>query len=166
MGTNSSINTAECGVPQGSILGPLLFLIYINDIQKVTNLSLLSFADDTTVYISGSNRHTLFKDVTEEIALLHDWFCANKLSLNIGKTNYSLFGPSQSTQNMADMQLILNGSEISAKMSRAIFCINRVKNVLPFEALKSLYYSLVHSHIIYGIQIWGNSTSANKIFTM
>jgi hypothetical protein len=73
----------------------LLFLIYINDIKQSTKLQLLSFADDTTVYLSDPDSTNLMKEADAEINLLFDWLCANKLSLNICKTKYSLFGPNQ-----------------------------------------------------------------------
>ena len=191
--TNSQYKDVKCGVPQGSILGTLLFLIYINDIKHSTKLQLLSFADDTTVYLSDPDSTNLMKEADAEINLLFDWLCANKLSLNIGKTKYSLFGPNQALKNVNGSQITLKGEQItrakdpikflgihideqlswkchikklSSKISRAIFCINRVKNILPFDALKSLYYSLVHSHILYGIQAWGNSPNINTIFKL
>ena len=77
-----------CGVPQGSILGPLLFLLYVNDIHQACESSILSLADDTTLYISDHNLISLFGKVNEEINKLYKWFCANKLSLNANKTKY------------------------------------------------------------------------------
>ena len=95
-GFKSDLCDLSCGVPQGSILGPLLFLIYINDVMNSTSLKLLSFADDTTIYASSNNINdtlTIINNINE-MTKLYEWLCVNKLSINISKTNYSLFGPS------------------------------------------------------------------------
>ena len=94
--TSQHIN---CGVPQGSILGPLLFLIYINDIKNSTELTLLCFADDTTVSFSSSHPETLYDTMNTQLELLNQWFGANKLSLNVKKTKYIIFKPSIGSQN-------------------------------------------------------------------
>ena len=83
-----------CGAPQGSILGSLLFLIYANDYLKCSgNLSSAMFADDTSLFISGINVDDLFSDMKCELNKTSLWFKANKLSLNLTKTKYSLFHP-------------------------------------------------------------------------
>ena len=80
------------GVPQGSILGPLLFLIYVNDLPNATNiLDPIMFADDTNLFYSHHDIKTLFSTVNEELEKLGDWFTANRLSLNIKKTKYTFF---------------------------------------------------------------------------
>ena len=93
--SKSSHKYLTTGVPQGSILGPILFLIYINDIKNCTNkLNVLSYADDTTVYLSGPNTNEMIDIMNAELKKLYDWLCANRLSLNIKKTNCCIFGPS------------------------------------------------------------------------
>jgi len=92
-GISSSYKNILCGVPQGSILGPLLFIIYINDIQNCTNiLHFILFADDTNVIASDKNWENLEKKLNGELCRLTEWFIANKLSLNVKKTNYLMFG--------------------------------------------------------------------------
>ena len=81
------------GVPQGSIFGPVLFLVYINDIYKCSTINLLCFADDTTAYMSGPNVKELIAEVNVQLKKLYDWLCCNKLSLNVNITYYTLFRP-------------------------------------------------------------------------
>ena len=92
MVSNSDTRTVECGVPQGSVLGPLLFIIYTNDLPNCLNITkAILFADDTPVYMTANNMKHLYTIVNHELDNLTDWFRANKLSLNISKSNYMLF---------------------------------------------------------------------------
>ena len=182
------------GVPQGSILGPLLFLLYINDVSSCTTLKLVSFADDTTIYSSGLINDTMINNFNKELGKIHLWLCENKLLLNIKKTKFMVFGPATSRNN-CDIHIAIDGmnitrvgeqftensikflgiildeqlswkyhiKHISAKISKTLFAINLVKNSLPHGALRTLYHALIQSHISYGLQIWGNATSATKI---
>jgi len=80
------------GVPQGSILGPLFFLIYVNDFKNcLTKSKALMFADDTTIWTSHKSVSTLFQDMQLEICTIDKWLVANKLSININKTKFMLF---------------------------------------------------------------------------
>ena len=88
----TTFENITCGVPQGSILGPLLFLLYINDLPKVSNILYpIMFADDTNLFYSHHNIEELFTTVNKELQKLGDWFTSNKLSLNIKKTKYTFF---------------------------------------------------------------------------
>ncbi len=82
----------SCGVPQGSIRGPLLFLIYINDLSQVSNKHFaVLFADDSNMFITGKNILELAKSMNEELQKVSQWLKTNKLSLNIPKTHYMVF---------------------------------------------------------------------------
>ena len=96
-GINSSNLSITCGVPQGSILGPLLFIIYINDMHNAIKFSKVHhFADDTNLLFSHKNLKILRKRVNMDLKLLFDWLCANRLSLNVGKTEFVIFRPARS----------------------------------------------------------------------
>lgn len=84
----------KCGVPQGSILGPLLFLIYVNDFYKASNLlNEIMFADDTNLFLTHKNLNILFNSMNTELQEISSWFKSNKLSLNIDKTKWTIFHP-------------------------------------------------------------------------
>ena len=105
----SSLRDIKCGVPQGSILGPLLYLIYVNDIGKSSNFDILSFADDTTLYMSHRDLNTLYINANTAINELYDWFCANKLALNANKTKYIVINPKRSGCNFTDLKIKIAG---------------------------------------------------------
>ena len=88
----SSLLSITCGVPQGSILGPLLFLLYVNDLYMASNvIKPIMFADDTNLFFSHKNIKELFKTMNQELIKIQQWFNANKLSLTIKKIKYSFF---------------------------------------------------------------------------
>jgi hypothetical protein len=77
--SKSMLCSIKCEVPQGSILGPLLYLIYVNDIPCSTHSNILSFADDTSLYLRNSNFTELFREANVSMNSLYEWFCANQL---------------------------------------------------------------------------------------
>ena len=185
---NSQTGLIDCGVPQGSVLGPLLFIIYTNDLHTCLESSKgILFADDTTVYITGPNRNQLFSHMKNDIASLITWFQANKLSLNLSKTNYMLFTPpklqlddqydpevcnlvfgSDSILEVSsfkflgihlDSQLTWSAqfSHLRSKLSSSNYILNSVKKILPRDCMKLVYYSTFQSHLNYGLLLWGPS---------
>ena len=82
----------QCGVPQGSILGPLLFLLYINNLSAVCCLNIM-FADDTNMFVAGNDINAVCSQLNDDLGLVQEWLACNKLSLNVKKTHYMVFTP-------------------------------------------------------------------------
>ena len=192
-GYDSHTLDIDCGVPQGSVLGPLLFIIYSNDLPKSIKSSSILFADDTTVYLTGKDKTKLFFDMKNDLVNLIDWFRANKLSLNISKTNYVLFTPKRikiESDITSENPVLQFGTEIieqksfvkflgllidenldwtqhckqiMSKLASALYMLNSVKHFIPIEARKLLYHSLFYSHLTHGILLWG--PHANSWYT-
>ena len=182
-GTDSKLTCSTIGVPQGSVLGPLLFIIYTNDLPKCLKKSkCILFADDTTVYLTGENIKSLHKIMNNELQALSNWFKVNKLSLNTGKTTYLLFSGGRKRADSPDKLFIgmneLKRSEMTKflgivideklsweaqisschkKVSSGVYALNTAKNYLSRTGLRSLYYSLVHSYLTYGVMLWGSA---------
>ena len=87
-----------CGVPQGSVLGPLLFLLCINDLPNISNqFEFFLFADDTNIYFESNNLDKIQDFMNNGLKLLREWLIANRLALNVSKTNFTIFFPPQKT---------------------------------------------------------------------
>jgi len=192
----SRLTTILCGVPQGSILGPLLFLIYINDITKCSdNLLMYLFADDTTVFITSVNYPNLIASMNNELTHLTEWLNANLLSLNIKKTNYIIFtGPRKLIHDDPTLVILVNNMPIKRvsqvkflgiiidehltwqphillvknKIAKIIGVIKRLRNTLPINTLRTLYNALVLPHLNYGAIVWagGYATPLLKLLAL
>ena len=174
----TSLVSIRCGFPQGSILGPLLFLIYINNLKNVcTHTMPIFFADDSNLFQNGKNLEDIEMKINSELTEIAEWLKVNKLTLNINKTLCMLFSKKH---NHADISIKLEDklinrvsetkflgviiddklnwkahiSYISGKICRAIGVIIKARN-LGKEALLSLYYTLIFPYLTYCNQVWG-----------
>jgi hypothetical protein len=183
---SSSMKSINYGVPQGSILGPLLFILYINDIVNCSSvLKFVLFADDTNLFHSDMNVWDLMSTLNCELMKLSNWFKANKLSLNISKTNYIIFGRKKIAQSATPLQLCIDGkilervestkflgvmidgklnwskhiNHVSLKISKSLGIIGRLRNALPLHVLLTLYYTLIFPYLSYCNIIWGYASA-------
>ena len=110
--SRSSILKMLCGIPQGTVLGPLLFIIFINDLPNATELFTLLFADDTTFQLEGDNVHNLIIRANLELLKAQEWFTSNKLTLNAKKTKLILFSPKGLKPQTLSPNLVLGGVDV------------------------------------------------------
>ena len=182
----SSLRTVTCGaceVPQPYALGPLLFLLYVNDLPPSSNFETTLFADDTLLQLSDCNIKKLEKRVNNELNKINVWLRNNKISLNIFKTNHMLIDNyiNASTNKHFEIKLqqnVLNRvrnvkylgmliddglnwephiKQLSRQISKSSAIIYRLHNFVDTETLKLLYYSLIYSRVPYGIILWGTA---------
>ena len=177
-------------------MGPLLFLIYVNDLPSITDLNIIQYADDTCViipfkYTSDNNRlQILTKTINDQLNVLYLWLAANKLSLNITKTKYTLFHYKQKkigiepnieinhtslshVNHYKFLGIFIDNSlswdvhinHISVKLSKTIGLMSKLKIFFPKHILLNIYNSLVLSHINYGITCWSFG-QCNRIETL
>jgi hypothetical protein len=154
--TKSDIEFMNCGVPQGSILGPLLYLIYVNDISKSTNAHILSFADDTSLIISDTDISTLYQRANVEMNNLFEWFCANGLSLNKNKTKYMVFKGGTKNLDFNILDISVGGTHLEQIGSQFQEKTTKFLGVFLDETL-SWKYHLIYvknkiSRALYGIK--------------
>ena len=166
------------GVPQGSVLGPILFLIYINDLHKSIKYSTTyHFADDTNLLHISKDYKTLQRKVNYDLFSLHKWLTANKISLNEAKTeliyfrksgsaptlNIKLHGktlvPTKSVKYLGIyLDEFLSGdaqcSELIKKLNRANGMLAKARHYVPNLELKNIYHAIFSSHTLYGSQVW------------
>ena len=209
-GNTSTSRPLDISVLQGSILGPILFLCFINDLPITTELLALLFADDTAIVDSDTDLRILIGRVNIELQKIANWFRANKMAVNIDKTKYIIFRPKGVKINidLEENGIVYNDNEIGKendpikirkvgrihndhpnskertykflgiyldeylsfdthcthicnKLSQSNFIISKAKNFLTASALKTLYYSLIHPHILYGLPIYSGTTQKN-----
>ena len=181
----SELELIKCGVPQGSVLGPLLFLIYINDIvnsSKLFNFTL--FADDTSLYYSCKNSKNLENIINGELAKISDWLSANRLSLNVTKSKL-LYFTNKNRNSFKDINIKINGellkevdsakylgvhmdnklnwnvhtSNIKLRLSKGISMLAKIRHYVPESVRRSLYFTFINSHTGYNLLNWGTAPS-------
>ena len=131
---SSNVCSIDCGVPQGSILGPLLYLIYVNDCFKCLKHSCsILYADDTTLIITARSYETLYKFMNEDLKSIYDWLCFNKLTVNASKTKYMVFSISGRTQPKKDQNVVLNDTTIE-RVDQYIFLGMNINENLSWKA--------------------------------
>lgn len=116
-GVLSESKEITCGVPQGSILGPLLFLIYVNDMSAAVNCKLLLYADDSALMVSGKEVDDIEQTLSRELESVRDWLLDNKLSLHLGKTESILFGSKSKLKVSDKISVHCAGNSIESKTS-------------------------------------------------
>lgn len=177
-GATSNFRKIEYGVPQGSILGPFFFLIYVNDFSNYMDpITSVLFADDTSLITGDSNYENLLQANNCTIKKAENWFSANNLLLNKDKTQKIVFSNNRYFNNNVCVSILgmhlepaLNGSShisyISKKLSGIIFLLRRLNSMIDKSTLRMVYFSLFHSVLSYGILLWGNSPNSIKIFRL
>ncbi|KAK9878117.1 hypothetical protein WA026_021134 [Henosepilachna vigintioctopunctata] len=170
----SSTTSIRHGIPQGSILGPLFFIIYMNDLPANLNCHTVLYADDTTLAVRDRSMSPL-QDETEiiisEAAL---WFQTNKLCLNKEKTKTLIFSSSRrdtfsgsATFLGITMDARLTWREqcmtLKHKLHGIVYAIRRIRHIVSPEAALMVYYGLFHSRMIYGLELWGGSCHVTEI---
>ena len=178
--TRSDPGIVSCGVPQGSILGPLLFLCYVNDMPISIKCKLLLYADDSALIVSGSDPQTIADKLSEELESCRKWLLDNKLSLHLGKTEAILFGSKRKLRNVESFEIRcgeeiikhvksvkylgvqidenMSGDsivkEIIKKANTRLKFLYRNKNLLNFQCRKTLCSALIQCHYDYSCSSW------------
>ena len=188
-GFDSETKSINCGVPQGSSLGPLLFLIYINDFRNSLIKSECGhFADDTFIMYSSKKLKTIETVMNHELKLASKWLKLNKLSLNKDKTKLVIFHSIKKKFDKDILSIKIDGhkisivdnvkylgmyldeflsweyhiNQLSIKLSRANGILSKLRHYVPLNSLLQVYYAIFHSYLFYGCAIWGQASENLK----
>lgn len=169
----------DVGLPQGTILSPVLFNLYVNDLLRLKlSGEIAAFADDTRLLCSEKNRSVLYKNANEDFESIKNWLAANLLTLNTDKTVFLEFNPKTCENDTAHgitgikrveetkfLGVIIDDklkwdrhvSQITTKLRKTIYKFVQLRQCVNEEVLKTVYYALVQSHLTYGIIAWGGA---------
>lgn len=169
-GADSDLQQISCGVPQGSVLGPLLFLVYVNDLPpSLDKVDCILFADDTTILARGELQlNTGFQKAKV-------WFDTNRLKLNETKTNNILFSSDRWTNKSEPVRMLgvmldtglcwsAQVESLCAKLSTQIFVMRQLRPCLDNNTMRVVYFAMIHSLLSYAVVLWGNSVKSYKVF--
>ena len=186
----STIKDINIGLPQGSILGPLLFVLFINDLpQSIPNGSVFMYADDTTISVSGSTKFEIETQLNDVMKLTYEWLIRNKLILNIDKTKVMLLGSRQRINLMPDKDLHVNVNDrpiacvneykclgviidsyldfrshtykVAKEVKQKLGILRRLKTSFSVQQLSQIYWGYVMPHMLYCCNVWTGRSDVN-----
>ena len=193
--TSSSFLRIECGVPQGSILGPILFILYINDLpRESTKPKFLLHADKTSILYENTDTKAIIKTINMEMPKVIEWLKSNKIHINVNKIVAMLFHTRQKRVNIDENSIVIDGNVIpfatktkflginidndpiwkaninylTKKISKGVGVLLRLSKELSHNILILIYNTILLPYLTYCCITWGFTyqTYINKIFTI
>jgi hypothetical protein len=183
-GVRSQEQESTCGIPQGSILGPLLFILYINDLPNyVSSVKVSMYADDTAIFYTSSDVNDIVNKINGDLVNVDNWLSKNKLSLNVDKTNFMPIGTPQQLARLSDHEFNINikgtrlqrvnhckhlgvivdenllwsnhVDHVRKKVLTGLYFLRKSKYVVPTHVQTMLYKTIVAPHFDYCNVVWG-----------
>lgn len=188
-GETSTLLACDVGVPQGSVLGPLLFTLYVNDFQNcLDRAEAFQYADDTAILSSSCSLEHAVDSLTDDLIQVSDWFSVNRLKLNVDKTQFIIFGSKTQVRNSRDTSIKFQNMEIKqssnikylgllldstlsfdshvdhliSKVTKVMGALSCIRFLIPLKQRSQIYQALVLPHLSYCISVW-TATSEHNI---